>query len=321
MPDCDKLDCCGDETFGFQIDRANPDPPVIPTYSLTLDVDPEASGTVTGAGDWEQFSLVTITATPAENYQFISWSGDYVGTSPSVQIYMDTTKVIQANFALKTFTVTLISNPPGGATFTGAGVYSYGATATITAIPATNYAFDDWSGGITSINNPENVTVTSDLIITANLHIPDYVLAITVDPIGGGTATGADTYPAGEIVSIQAFPADGYEFANWSGDASSTDNPLEVTITANTNIVANFAGISYDLVATANPPEGGVVLGSGSYSANATAGVLVTPNAGYDFAGWAGDLTGNANPTTILMDGDKTVLAVMVYYNTEDPFP
>jgi uncharacterized repeat protein (TIGR02543 family) len=35
----------------------------------------------------------------------------------------------------------------------------------------------------------------------------------------------------------------------------------------------------------------------------------VVTNTGYPFTGWADDLSGSVNPTTLLMDGDKTVRA------------
>jgi len=43
------------------------------TYTLTLVVSPEESGTVTGAGSYEESESVAITATANSGYQFVSW--------------------------------------------------------------------------------------------------------------------------------------------------------------------------------------------------------------------------------------------------------
>ena len=45
-------------------------------YSLTIDVFPEGTGEVTGAGAYAEGTIVNITAIPNENYMFANWTGD-----------------------------------------------------------------------------------------------------------------------------------------------------------------------------------------------------------------------------------------------------
>lgn len=281
-------------------------------YDLELSSDPEAGGTTSGAGSWAANTFVTITATPAEGYMFTGWSGDFEGASPEANVYMNGSKTIVANFALQTFTVTLLSNPDGAATFTGSGIYNYGETATITAIPSSNFSFISWSGGIDSVNNPEDVAVTSDLVITANLIRPEYSLSLIVSPPGTGVATGSGDYPGGQVVAIQAFPNDGQQFDSWSGDLVSALNPESVTMGSSKSITANFVPISFTLITTSSPSIGGTVSGAGDYNAGTTVGVIAIPASGYAFAGWTGDLSGTTNPATILMDSDKSITAIFV---------
>lgn len=47
------------------------------------------------------------------------------------------------------------------------------------------------------------------------------------------------------------------------------------------------------------------------YAPNSTVQLTATPDPGYSFIGWIGDASGNANPYSLLMDGHKTVTAVM----------
>ncbi|GEM_PF-6934619 len=44
-----------------------------------------------------------------------------------------------------------------------------------------------------------------------------------------------------------------------------------------------------------------------SYISGESIALTATPNAGYTFSGWSGDLSGNSNPATIIMNSNKTV--------------
>ena len=55
--------------------------------------------------------------------------------------------------------------------------------------------------------------------------------------------------------------------------------------------------------------SGNVTPTGGSYSPGAMATLTATPAAGYQFAGWSGDLSGTKNPATISMDANKTAVA------------
>lgn len=59
---------------------------VIPTYTITASIDPEGSGTVSGAGTYQQGQTVTVTATPGEDYEFAAWKENGVTVSTS-EIY------------------------------------------------------------------------------------------------------------------------------------------------------------------------------------------------------------------------------------------
>jgi len=83
----------------------------LPTYTLTLAVEPEDAGTVTGAGDYLAGAQVTIVATANEGYRFVNWTNEdeeevsdlasYVYTMPAEDV------TLTANFEeYVTFTVT-----------------------------------------------------------------------------------------------------------------------------------------------------------------------------------------------------------------------
>lgn len=73
-----------------------------------------------------------------------------------------------------------------------------------------------------------------------------------------------------------------------------TYNTMSFTLTTNT---VGSGSITLD-------PPGGI------YLSGTTAGVTAVPAPGYLFTGWTGALTGSANPTSLLMDDNKSVTAV-----------
>ncbi len=56
------------------------------------------NGTIVGAGNYNQGTSVTLTATPAAGYVFSHWSGDAVGVTNSVSISVDVPKEVTATF-------------------------------------------------------------------------------------------------------------------------------------------------------------------------------------------------------------------------------
>ena len=64
------------------------------------------------------------------------------------------------------YKLTLTAEPEGCGTVTGAGEYSAGEKVTVSATPAQDYEFSDWSDGNT--NATREVTVTEDMELTAN---------------------------------------------------------------------------------------------------------------------------------------------------------
>lgn len=68
-----------------------------------------------------------------------------------------------------------------------------------------------------------------------------HTVRVTLNPTEGGSATpNGGSYSTGKEVSFSATPSENYTFKNWSGSVSSTENPLQLVINENKNLVANF---------------------------------------------------------------------------------
>ncbi len=123
-----------------------------------------------------------------------------------------------------TFTVDIEVVPPTGGTVGGAGTYSEGDEALLTASAASGYEFSGWSGDISSTAASYPLTVDQDYSVTAEF-VETYTISIDVSPAGAGTVGGEGTYRVGHDALLSATAAAGYEFSGWSGFIDSGDNP------------------------------------------------------------------------------------------------
>ena len=124
------------------------------------------------------------------------------------------------------YTVTLQCNLPGKCTLTGAGIYNYGTSATITATPADGYTFVKWSersGGA----NLGSLTVNGDITLTAVVK----ETAITPENLNVGTSEVNVSSPAN--VMDLTITSDGISA---SGQLTGAEN---ITLYGNADFVLN----------------------------------------------------------------------------------
>jgi len=113
---------------------------------------------------------------------------------------------------------------------------------------------------------------------------------------------------------VEAVPAEGYEFANWSGYVTSGENPLCIDFrSSKINLTANFtpAEITHTLTMQVNG-SGSVTpaVGTHSYGGGAVVGITAVPGDGWQFESWSGDVADpNSATTTVTMDSSKSVTA------------
>jgi len=144
---------------------------------------------------------------------------------------------------------------------------------------------------------------------------------VDVSPSGAGTVKGDQTaqssYPVtftfrnGTSVSLEAIPAPGYQFNNWSGDLSGTTNPATIAIDCTKKITANFSWIMHTL--TIQVSGSGFTTpkaGTHSYSEGTVLSITASPDNGWQFDNWSGDVADpESATTTVTMDSDKNFTA------------
>lgn len=246
MPDdCDKLDCCPEEAYGYEAPKENPQPPALPTYTLTVDSGTVGGSIAPGTADYTENTFATITATPEEGYEFIEWLGDVAGNQNPMQVYMDQDKTVSANFSLINYFVTINIEPAGSATVTGGGSHPYGNTAVISTTPESGFTFTGYTGDLETIDNPADLFIDGNKTVTANLAQNTVELTLSANPSGAGLPTGAGTYAEGAVVNVSSNPNENFCFEYWSGDISSADDPASVTMSANKSVTANYSELLF----------------------------------------------------------------------------
>lgn len=145
-----------------------------PTYTLTVNVNPENSGTAQGAGIYQSGEVVNLIATPSADYEFVNWTiGDTEISTDASYEYTTTEEdvTITANFILKSYALTLSVSPEGKGTVTGGGNYNSGQVVNIVATPKIGYEFVNWKNGDVIVSSNANyayTTASSNVTLTAN---------------------------------------------------------------------------------------------------------------------------------------------------------
>lgn len=214
------------------------------------------------------------------------------------------------------FTVSFTAGE-GGSVSTSGGTYDKGTKVSVTATPDGEFVFDKWSDGNT--DNPREVTVSSNLSLSASFVKKKYALSVTVE--GEGTveeeiivqgSTSSTEYNSGTTVKLTATPSDEWVFSGWSGDIESTDNPIEVTVSEAKSITATFKLKQYDLTVTVEG-EGTVsetiVTQPTLYDSGTVVKLEATPSDEWVFSGWSGDIDSTDNPIEVSVNETKEITA------------
>ena len=301
-------------------------------YLLTTTVIPEGSGTVdisptSPDGYYDAKSTVSLTASDNTGYDFGYWSGGLRGTANPQDLLLRGPRNVIANFVLEKRYLTVGNaadpDPPEPNPPVGTHEYDYGETVTVNCGPnpypgglGVQYLCTGHLGTGNVTDGPETeitIVLTVDSSVTW-LWKTQYYLTIGSaygDPVGAGwynsgvTASWSVTSPYPGATGVQYVTSP-------TSETVLMDSPKTVTVTWTTQ---------YYLTTDISLEGGGTIVCEPAgpwYNAGAVVTLTATPNAGYAFLNWSGDLSGTANPQSVTMDGPKSAIAKFVVIPVAD---
>ena len=288
------------------------------TYTASVAINPTLGGTVSGnQATYTHGTSTDITATANTGYAFSHWTGALGSDRNTNPLKMAVTQNLNltAEF-VKTYSLTVNATNGSVAKSPDLTTFESGQTVSLTPNPATGYNFSGWAGDVPAGKanaNPLILTMDAAKTLTATFAKKPYALTATANPTVGGAVSGNNpTYLQGDVTNITATANAGYAFDKWTGDvpkSQETQNPLQLTITANTTLVAEFVK-TYSL--TFNATNGSVTKAPDATTFKSGEVVSLTPKpaVGYEFVKWTGDVLDADKtklPLAVTMDGDKTI--------------
>ncbi len=143
-----------------------------------------------------------------------------------------------------------------------------------------------------------------------------FTLTTSVNIGGSGTVSPSNgVFYEGQSTTITATANAGFKFSNWTGDTSSTVNPISILMDTNKTLTANFVE---DEMFTLNTSSinGYVRLDpdQSSYYNGTVVNIVAVADSGYIFDSWSGDtgLVQDQNRQNIVIDHDMTITANFV---------
>jgi hypothetical protein len=128
---------------------------------------------------------------------------------------------------------------------------------------------------------------------------------------GGGTVESdpaEESHHYGDVVTLTAVADAGWCFSGWDGDLTGSLNPDIITLEDSKSVSATFTQGAYTLsvglvgmgTVTVEPDQD-------LYDCGDPVSLTATPDAGWRFVDWTGDLLSVDNPALLSMNGHKTV--------------
>ena len=227
-------------------------------YYLLAEVNPEEGGSVQPkTQSYPEGSTAVVVASASEEYEFVEWTGDVQnGEFDVVQgknvftVVMDSDKNVVANFVKKKYPLTIEVQGKGSVTeeVIKSGLatdYTSGTVLELTAIPEEEWEFKEWRDDVKSTGNPVQLTMDKPKTVTAVFVKKQYPLTIEIEGEGivsekvikQGLAT---DYNSGTIVELTAEPTGDWDFVEWKGDITGSENPVQITIDEAKTVKAVF---------------------------------------------------------------------------------
>jgi beta propeller repeat protein len=239
---------------------------------------------------------------------------------------------------LANYHLSVAADPNTAGVVTGSGNYTEDSTVPISAVANPGWRFVAWVGPVADPNAAETtLTLNLNMAITAAFNPIPHTITVTAAADPNSFAFDGTTQ-----LSASATDSWGHNITSWSwsdngvggtfsdphaqnptwtspGNPSLTPASWHLTVTATCDgspSVNNFANAYItvapglvQLTANISPAGSGYVSGDGTHTMGQEVTLTAFPLSGYWFTNWSGDVTGNANPTIVTMNANKSFTA------------
>ncbi len=241
---------------------------------------------LTDVNGYYSFSNLTAGSYTLSEEQQSGWSQSFPASPGTYTVdLLDTDSLLNFDFGNRAVhTIVASAGENGSITPTGNVLVLDGNDTTFTITPNTGYHIADVlvdGSSVGAVPTYQFPDVTADHTISASFAINTYTLTINATNGSVSKNPNLSSYNHGSSVILTATPSEGYNFANWTGDLSGSENPDTILMDNNKTVTANFAIQTFSITATAH--------GNGSISPPGVTNVsfggsqlyAMTPTTGY----------------------------------------
>lgn len=294
------------------------------SYTLTTTVNPDEAGTVTpSGGEYVDGTRIVLRANPSEGYLFEEWQGDLTGSQNPAELFIRRNLNITALFSELQYQLNITIIGEGeviqeviAAEITGSQELQEPESDSSAEPPRNIQERDQDLRQIEREGGNELRSQSGDLSTAQDRVNP--ARPGTVQPTSTGNIVtqdfrGITVNQAVASYRLTAEPAEGWTFDRWEGDLTGNENPVDIVVDEDKDITAVFVEEQieeFELTVTASG-QGSFTLDPAlaTYPDGTDVTLTATPETGWRFGQWSGDLNTTDNPATLTMDSDKTVTA------------
>ena len=269
----------------------------VQTFYVSTIINPSNGGTVTGGYMFNYGSTPTFSFRSKPGYQFvnITENGNVISTDSTVTLSpIYSNRTIEANFVMKTYTVSITTNPTnGGEVVSGAGVFNIGTVPLVAFKSKPGYHFVNATenGNIIKTDSIFYLSaLTANRNLVGNFAVNTYSIYVGTYYVFAGCSVsgGNPSVLLGSTITVTATEYGCYSFVGWNeyGELVSTDKNYTFVVTGSRELTAVFSLQEFTIGASANDNNLGSVTGGGTYNCGSNATVRANVKPGGKFIHW-----------------------------------
>jgi len=253
---------------------------------------PAEGGSVSGGGNYYPGQEITVSATPGNNWNFLYWriNGQIVSYQQDYSFAVESNTMVEAVFSSQQVSISLGISPVASGLTSGSGIYDKFQQVNLEASPMDGYEFGNWTENnqVVASTASYSFSAINSIYLVANFIPRQLSISLQPSPQVAGSCSGMGTFTYGTSDTIQACPAEGYQFIGWfeNGSLVSTLSQYSFIVIEDHELSAQFFCPACNVNVIADPPQSGTLSGGGVYPGGSQATIMATANEGWAFSMW-----------------------------------